>query len=304
MTSLLDAHISANGGSTTGVQEAFVARLGSTFRNSNGNQVMTFGGSQLEQVNDLVLTGPFADAVVAGYTQSGEGGFSDYPTSANAYYVNSTSGTNSNGFLTRLAASTDPSGLSFGDPTFQGGLDSKGEAKYTWCVLELNAPATALKTVTVTSSNPAVAKPESPTFTMAAGLRRQSFKVYGYPVATNTNVTISASNSGTTVTGTLQILASERVFLYFGANPFRGGAGKYVWGSVELNAPAVTPETVTLATSNSAVARPQFTSVVIPAGQRSRSFKIYCPAVASNTNVTISATNQSFTKNAVLTVTP
>jgi uncharacterized Zn-binding protein involved in type VI secretion len=303
-TSLLDTHISANGGNMTGTQEAFVGRLGSTFRNSNGNQVVTFGGSQLEQVNDLVLAGPFAEAVVAGYTQSGNGGINDFPTSPNAYYVNSTSGTNINGFLTRLAASADPTGLFFGDSSFQGGLDSKGEAKYTWGVIELNAPAPTVKTVTVTSSNPAVAKPESPTFFIQGGDRRQSFKIYGYPVATNTNVTISASNSGTTVTGTLQILASERVFLYFGANPFRGGAGKYVWGSVELNAPATTPETVTLATSNSAVAKPQFTSVVIPVGQRSKSFKIYCPAVASNTNVTISATNQSFTKNAVLTVTP
>jgi len=303
-TSLLDRHISAAGGSFSRGQDAFVARLGSTFRNSNGNQAVSFGGSQNEILYDLALVGPFADAIVAGYTQSGSGGVFDYPTSANAYYVNSTSGTNINGFLTRLAASTDPSGLFFGDPSFQGGLDSKGDAKYTWGVIELNAPATALKTVTVTSSNPAVAKPESPTFTIAAGLRSQSFKIYGYPVAANTNVTISASNSGTTVTGTLQILASERVFLFFGANPFQGGAGRYVWGSVELNAPATSPETVTIATSNSSVARPQFTSVVIPAGQRSKSFKIYCPSVASNTNVTISATNQSFTKNAVLTVTP
>jgi uncharacterized Zn-binding protein involved in type VI secretion len=302
-TSVLERHVSGNGGNTTGAQEAFVARLGSSFKANDATLVFTYGGAQLEAQVDLVLTGPFADAVTCGYTTGAA--FNGFPTTPNRYYGPTTGGgTNITGFLTRIAASTDATGLFFGDSTFQGGLDSKGEAKYTWGVIELNAPATALKTVTVTSSNPAVAKPESPTFTIAAGLRRQSFKIYGYPVAANTNVTISASNSGTTVTGTLQILASERVFLYFGANPFQGGAGKYVWGSVELNAPATTPETVTIATSNAAVAKPQFASVVIPVGQRSKSFKIYCPAVASNTNVTISATNQSYTKSAVLTVKP
>ena len=306
--SILQPHISHAGGTRTGSQEAFVARLGSTLRNSTGNQVVTFGGSRSETLVDLVLAGPFADAVVAGYTASGAGGTNNYPTTVNAYYVNSTSTTNINGFLTRLSASADPIGLSIADPTFQGGLNSKGEAKYTWGTIELNGPSTLLKTVSISSSNSAIAFPE-PSITIPPGNRKASFKIYVYGSAVSQNVTISAANSGTTVTAPLTVLPSPRVQVYFSANPAKGGLdgngnAKYVWGSVYLNSPAITAETVMLTSSNPAVAIPASASVQVLPGQRSRSFKIYTYGVGATTNVTISGTNSSFTGMEALTVTP
>ena len=156
--------------------------------------------------------------------------------------------------------------------------------------------------VALSSSNPAVASvPASDT--VPAGNPTFPFLVTAaLPVAQSTPVTITASAGGVTRTALLTVVPPGPSFLSVQPNPFHGGLS--LTGTVSLN--GIAPSggvVVALSSSNPAVAAVP-ASDTVPAGTLHEGFAVATVPVAQPTSVTLTATGNSFSTTAQLTVLP
>jgi hypothetical protein len=166
----------------------------------------------------------------------------------------------------------------------------------------LNGPApSGGSTVQLSSSHPNVAS-VPPSVTIPAGQRSATFTVNTQAVASQTQVMITArlGNSSRQATLTVNPPALESLTL----DPNTVVGGNPSTGTVALNAPAPAGGLqVQLSSSHPNVASVP-PSVTIPAGQRSATFTVNTQAVASQTQVTITATLNGRSRSATLTVNP
>jgi len=159
-------------------------------------------------------------------------------------------------------------------------------------------------TVTVLLSTPAPASgvvvnmSDSPTglitgmpaqILIPAGAQAYSFDIQTQVTATNKSVTITASRSASdSKSATLTITGAD---LVLSLTPSSVSGGTSATGTVTSSRPAPAGGlSVTVSSSNPAVANPTTSTVVIPAGQTSANFTVQTFAVPSNQTVDITAT--------------
>ena len=168
----------------------------------------------------------------------------------------------------------------------------------------LSVPATTGATVSLTSSNPAVAS-VPPTTTVAPMGLTGTFAVATTAIAANTPVTITASYGGATRTASLTVTPPNSGPLHgLTISPSSVLGGSDTSGSVTLSdAAPPAGATVALSSSNPAVVSVP-TSVAVPAGTTARGFTITTTNVATTTSATITATYQGVSVTATVTVIP
>ena len=180
-----------------------------------------------------------------------------------------------------------------------------GSAATTANRVYLTADATANTTVTLKSSNTAVATVPS-TLIIDSGSSSHTFTITTKTVTSSTNVTITATLNGVSETGTLTVTPAAAAGLKsvtLDPTSTVGGSAATTANRVYWSSDAPANETVTLKSSNTAVATVP-SSVTISSGSSSHTFTITTKAVTSSTNVTITATSGGVTQTAILTVTP
>jgi trimeric autotransporter adhesin len=155
--------------------------------------------------------------------------------------------------------------------------------------------------VQLSSNNPNVASVPA-SVTVPAGQRTASFRVDTRVVASQTQVMITArlGNSSRQATLTVNPPALESLTL----DPNTVVGGNPSTGTVALNGPAPAGGLQVQLSSNNPNVASVPPSVTIPAGQRSATFTVNTQAVASQTQVTITATLNGRSRSATLTVNP
>ena len=172
-------------------------------------------------------------------------------------------------------------------------------------VAVLNVPAPAGGVVlALTSSNPAVAAVQANVKVAAGATTSANFPITTTAVPTGTPVTISASYQGIAQQANLMVNVATPLSVQLSETSVTGG-GTVPSNSVQMDGPApLGGLTVTLTSSNPAVAAVP-ASVTVSAGQRiSNSFAITTTAVKSSKTITISASYHGITQTANLTVLP
>jgi hypothetical protein len=169
-------------------------------------------------------------------------------------------------------------------------------------VVTLNGPAPAGGAQVVLSSNSAAASVPANGVTVPAGATTASFTLTTSAVATSTTVTISASFGGGTQTATLTVLPPIVSSLTLNPTSVIGGPLGASTGTVTLNGPAPAGGAHVLLSSNNAAASVP-SSVTVPAGATTATFTVTTNVVVLSTTATISASYNSTTKSANLTVT-
>jgi len=197
------------------------------------------------------------------------------------------------------AAPLSLSSLSLNPTSVTGGNSSTGTV-----TLSGPAPAGGAQ-VTLSSSNTTVARVPS-SVTVGAGATSATFTVTTSDVATSTTVTISAAYGGVTKTASLTVTPAPPPpptlsSLTLNPSSVIGGAQSST-GRVTLSSPAPAGGvTVMLSSSNPGVASVP-SSVVVPAGATTATFTVRTSAVLISTSVTISASYNSATQTASLSV--
>jgi hypothetical protein len=178
-----------------------------------------------------------------------------------------------------------------------GGTSSQG-------TVTLSGPAPAGgATVTLTSSNTAAAHVPASVVVPAAA-SRATFTITTSAVSSSTTSTISASFGGTRPTAVLTIAHGTPAVVSVTLNPASVLGGNTSQGTVTLSGPALGGgATVTLTSSDTAAAQVP-ASVVVAAAASSATFTITTSSVSSSTNSIISASYNSSTQTATLTVAP
>ncbi len=181
-----------------------------------------------------------------------------------------------------------------------------GTAATTANRVYLTAAPAANASVALTSSNTAVATVPS-TLTIDSGSTSHTFTVTTKAVTSAQTVTITASYNGSTQTATLTVTPPQATAglksVTLSPTSTEGGSAPTTANRVYWNGNAPANETVTLASSNTAVATVP-SSVTISSGSSSHAFTITTKAVTSQQTVTITATSGGVTQTATLTVTP
>jgi photosystem II stability/assembly factor-like uncharacterized protein len=190
--------------------------------------------------------------------------------------------------LTLSSVSLDPTSVT-------GGTTSTG-------MVTLNAAAPAGgATVTLSSSNTAVASVPA-SVTVAAGGMRQLFRVSTSAVAASTSVTISGAYGGITRSAVLTVTPPPVSLSSLSLNPASVTGGNASTGTVTLSTAASgVGAMVTLSSSDPVVAAAP-TSVTVAAGATSANFAIFT-ATCTSGSVTISGAYGGVTRSADLTVT-
>ena len=160
------------------------------------------------------------------------------------------------------------------------------------------APAGGL-TVTLTSNNAAASVPA--TMTISAGATGQYFTLTTFAVTVPTNVTLSASIGGITVTAPLVVMPVQ--LSYFTLAPTSGVGGYPVTGTVGLTAVAPAGGTMVSLSSDAPAGSPP-ASVTVPAGASSVGFSFNTSTVASTTLAHLTASCGGATNTASLTIYP
>ncbi|MDX1931850.1 MAG: PA14 domain-containing protein [Capsulimonadales bacterium] len=151
------------------------------------------------------------------------------------------------------------------------------------------------------SANPAAGVPT--TWTIPAGKSEITFPITTSPVSALTAGRIMATVEGISVSANINVRPIGVNALSFRPKPVKGGS--QATGTITLEAPAAPGEiTVTLSSANPGLASPAVTSVTIPAGSTTGTFKVNTTAVTTATSVTMSATTPGKTKTAPLNITP
>jgi len=166
--------------------------------------------------------------------------------------------------------------------------------------LTLTAPAVVDAYVNLQSQNPAAAVPA--TVKIPAGHTSASFPIKTTAVAASTTELIYAFDGVyQSALLTVRPIGVKAVTL----SAVSAAGGNNVSGKVTLEAPAGPSSiTVSLSSTNAAVAHPAVSSITIPAGSLTGTFTVNTSPVGANTSVTIKATAGGITKGKALTVTP
>jgi hypothetical protein len=172
-------------------------------------------------------------------------------------------------------------------------------------VAVLNGPAPpGGAAIALSSSNPAVASVPANVQVAAGATTSANFPITTTPVATGRPVNISASYQGVTVHAQLMVNVATPLAVLLSETSVQGGA-TVPSNSVQMDGPAPSGGlTITLTSSNPAVAAVPATVAVSPGFWNSHAFAITTTAVKSSTPVTISASYHGITQYATLTVTP
>ena len=141
------------------------------------------------------------------------------------------------------------------------------------------------------------------TVTVPAGALSKTFTVTTSAVAVNQAGTVSATLGPVTLGQPLTLRPMQMYSVSLTPTTVIGG--NMVSGTAKLECKAGPgPVTVSLASTNAAVANPTTASISVPVGVSSAPFQVATSPVAANTKVTISATANGSTKTKSLTVTP
>jgi uncharacterized repeat protein (TIGR01451 family) len=164
-------------------------------------------------------------------------------------------------------------------------------------MLSAPAPAGGIN-VYLSTNNATVSVP--PTVTVSGGATSATFTATTSPVASNTQVTITASSGGASKSATLTVQAPAPSSVTFSPSSVTGGQGST--GTVKINGPAPAGGLVVELSSNKPeVALPPPT-VTVPEGQMTATFPVSTWPVAADTAVSISAKFNNVTKSGTLTV--
>jgi hypothetical protein len=167
----------------------------------------------------------------------------------------------------------------------------------------LNGPAPAGGAQVLLSSSSAAARVPANGVTVPAGATTATFTLSTSAVATSTTVNISASFGGGTQTATLTVLPPVVSSLTLNPTSVAGGPLGTSTGTVTLNGPAPAGGAHVVLSSSNAAASVPANGVTVPAGATSATFTVTTNVVIGSTSVTISASYNSTTQSATLTVT-
>jgi len=169
----------------------------------------------------------------------------------------------------------------------------------------LNGPAPpGGAVIALSSSNTAVASVPASVQVAAGTTTSANFPITTTPVPAGTPVTISASYQGVAQQAQLMVNVATPLSVLLSQTSVQGGA-TVPSNSVKLDGPAPTGGlTISLNSSNPAVAAVPATVAVSPGLRTSKNFTITTTPVTSSTAVTISASYHGITQSATLTVTP
>jgi FG-GAP-like repeat/Cep192 domain 4/Abnormal spindle-like microcephaly-assoc'd, ASPM-SPD-2-Hydin/HYDIN/CFA65/VesB-like, Ig-like domain len=207
-------------------------------------------------------------------------------------------GVTSNATLTVYAATVGK--LNLPQTSVTSGLPAMGNV-----VILTGQAAPGGDVVTLTSANPAVASVPATVTVPGGSAYSPGFTITTGYVATATPVVISASYGKTMVTATLTVNPVAVAGVSLSPPTVVGGATPASNNTVTLNAPAPPGgAVVTLTSSNPAVASVPASVTVAAGATTSPSFSITTTAVAAPAHVMISATYNSVTRSALLTVNP
>lgn len=155
------------------------------------------------------------------------------------------------------------------------------------------------------SSNNSVIKPQFGYFTFPEGYQSSSMALNTFPVAANTNVSLSVYFSGGHSTVVVLVKPILITSLTLDNSSVFGGTTD-VNGTLNLNYSSPTNPTTgctaTVTTSNTAAASLDSSKANIPSGYYAVNFAIHTHPVAVDTNVTITVTLNGVSKTQVLTV--
>ena len=155
-------------------------------------------------------------------------------------------------------------------------------------------------TVTLVSAAPGVVTvPES--IVVPAGATNVSFPVTTVPLATDQNVSITATTGAVSKVGTVRVLAPVVTVFVLSSSTLQGG--KTLSGRVNISGMAPTGGVVVTLTSSDVSVSPPVT-IIVPAGTKTVGFSIPTSIVTVSTAVTLTATTGVTSKTVVVTVTP
>lgn len=225
------------------------------------------------------------------------------------WYTTEYQPTNGNAWATRIVSfafpsctggsSTTVSSVSLDPTSVVGGNSATGTV-----TLSAAAP-TGGATVSLSSSDPSVAQVD-PSVTVLEGQTSATFNVNTSTVSASTDVTITASYNSSSQIATLTVnpASSSVTVSSLTLNPTSVDGGTSSTGTVTLSAAAPTGgASVTLTNSNTSVATVP-ASVTVNQGQTSASFTVTTSTVSTSTDVIITASYNSSSQSATLTVNP
>jgi hypothetical protein len=155
-------------------------------------------------------------------------------------------------------------------------------------------------TVTLSSSNPALANPAVPSVTISAGASSATFSVATSGVLSSTPVTITGTYNSVAQPAVLTLVAPYSL-TGLSVAPASQYGGFTIQGTVTLSGPADSAATVSLTSSSGALVSVP-ASVTVPAGATSVSFPIALQPVTADTAVPVSGAMGGVTQTAAVTV--
>lgn len=279
------------------------------------NPVISYGGASL--ICTVTLSGPASGnmaaipifssntSAVPDFSVNFPAGFTQFSllvkTGAVASSTNVTLSAALNGTQSAEVITLLPIGVSSISLSPTTVLGSGGSA----ATITLQAPSTGNATVTLVSSNPAVAKPKVASLRVPPGASRALFAISTAAVSTTTSVTFTATSNGISSNATLTVTPPTPPNLQsLTLAPSTATSGKPVVGTVTLEMPvAAANVVVTLSSSSPSIAQVPAT-LAFPNGAIQASFEITTHAVTAMTMITITATANGSSQTATLTLTP
>lgn len=166
----------------------------------------------------------------------------------------------------------------------------------------LGAPAPSGGTVvSISSSNPAAAKPWTASVTVPAGQTTATFMLQTYATSSMEMVTITATAGSSSATAQLSVgsVSLSRIVV---ESTSVGSGLMMINNRIDMTGPVSGNTTVTLTSSSPLVTVPP--TVTIPSSSSSNGFVITAGVVASPINVTITATHATGKKTVNITIMP
>lgn len=168
--------------------------------------------------------------------------------------------------------------------------------------ISLNGVAPSGGLAVTVSSNSPYAKPVS-MVTIPAGASSATFTITTLPVIKNTLATLSASESATRLTATLEVVPSAVTAITLSTNSVVGGSKSTAIGTVTLSGPAVAGLTVDLTSSNKKIGTVPST-IAFKTGATTATFAVNHLLVSAAADLTISAMSGGVSQSTSLSVTP
>lgn len=181
-------------------------------------------------------------------------------------------------------------------------LTFPGDCKTSSGKVTLTAPAPAGGTwVQIVDQHPVATMPSG--VTVPAGATSATFTISGPVVTSTVTGTVSASAGGVTKTVSVKVRPIAIASLTLSPNRLRGPASSTA--TVTLECPAAPGSiSVVLSSSNTAVATPAVSSLILPAGTKTATFQVNTADVSALSTADIQARANGVTKTARITVDP